>query len=64
MTIHELNTIEARLRRVDRVLPGGYGVRIALDLAAELRQLIVKSQIEAERVNAAQSQSDGEAVLA
>jgi hypothetical protein len=42
MTHEELDQIETNLRKVERLLPGDYGLVTALELAAELRKLLPK----------------------
>jgi hypothetical protein len=55
MTHRELDEIEAKLRKVERLLPGDYGLVTALELARELRRLLPKPEAQ-EEVGAFQTQ--------
>lgn len=55
MTHTELDAIEEKLRKVEKVTPGSYGIVTALELAAELRKLLPPA-LEA-REDVARSQS-------
>ena len=58
MTHKELDAIEEKLRKVEKLLPGDYGLVTALELAAELRKLLPKSpELERPLSESRQSQS-------
>lgn len=61
ITLEELDKIEANLRQVDKLIPGGYGIVTALELAVELRKHL-SIPVPATSVN--QNQSVGAGALA